>query len=185
MSNNLTTNKVSQTYGRLVQHVSGDYFDGFGNELPIRKYWGSFYDTTTQTNAGATYSNIMSFDSIDFQDGVTIENGTEITIEFAGIYNIQFSAQLDKTDSGEDDVEIWLMKNGNNVDDTATVITLSGNNAKSVAAWNFFVDADAGDYFELAWHSDDTDLRILSRPAQSNPTRPAIPSIILTVNKIS
>ncbi len=185
MSNNLTTNKVSQTYGRLVQHVSGDYFDGFGNELPIRKYWGSFYDTTIQTNAGSTYSNIISFDSIDFQDGVTIENGTDIKLEFGGIYNIQFSLQVEKTDAGEDDIEIWLKKNGVNVDDSTTLVTLNGNNAKAVAAWNFFVDADAGDYFQLAWHSNDLNIRILSRPAQSNPTRPAIPSIILTVNKIS
>lgn len=185
MSNNLTGNKASQTYTRLVQYVSGDYFDGLGNELPIRKYWGSFYDTTTQTNAGATYANIMTFDSVDFSSGITIENGSEITCEFAGIYNIQFSAQLDKTDSGDDDVEIWLMKNGNNLDDTATVITLSGNNDKAVAAWNFFVDADAGDYYQLAWHSNDLDLRILSRPSQTNPLRPAIPSIILTINKVS
>jgi hypothetical protein len=185
MSNNLTGNKVSQTYQRLVQYVSGDYYDGLGNELPIRKYWGSFYDTTIQTNAGATYANIMTFDSVDFSSGITIENGSEITCEFAGIYNIQFSAQLDKTDSGNDDVEIWLMKNGNNLDDTATVITLSGNNAKAVAAWNFFVDAAAGDYYQLAWHSNDLDLRILSRAAQTNPLRPAIPSIILTINKVS
>ncbi|MGA1646472.1 MAG: hypothetical protein ACO4AV_16020, partial [bacterium] len=114
----------------------------------------------------------------------------EITIEFAGIYNIQFSAQLDKTDSGEDDVEIWLMKNGNNVDDTATVITLSGNNAKSVAAWNFFVDADANDYFVImiASSGSSTGRQVTIHAGSSLVSPPLgipdIPSTIVTVNQV-
>jgi hypothetical protein len=147
-------------------------------------YYGSFYDTTTQTNPSATGSNIMTFNSTDISDGVSIVNNSEITIDNEGVYNIQFSAQFDKTDTGVDEVEVWLRKNGANVPHSTTVLTLNGNNDRVVGAWNFFVTADTGDYFQLVWHSLDLDLRILTRATQSNPDRPEIPSIILTVNKV-
>jgi len=148
------------------------------------KYYGSFYDTTTQGNSGATSANTMTYNTTDFASGVSIVDNKKITIANGGKYNIQFSTQFDKTDSGTDEVEVWLSKNGNNISDSSTVLSLVGNNAKVVAAWNWFVSANADDYYEIKWHSNDTDLRILARSSQSNPDRPAIPSVILTVNKI-
>jgi hypothetical protein len=147
--------------------------------------YGSFYDTTTQTNAGATATNLIAYNTTDISNGVSIVSNTRITIASVGIYNIQFSAQVDKTDSGTDEIEIWLRKNGQNVADTNTILELPKNNAEAVAAWNWLVSANAGDYYEIAWFSGDTDMRLLSRIAQTNPTRPAIPSVILTVSQIT
>lgn len=148
------------------------------------KHYGSWYDTTTQTNLGATYANIMTFNSADILDGVTMTNNSEITFNQDGVYNIQFSAQIDKTDSGADEIEIWIAKNGQNIPYTSTTIELVGNNAELVAAWNFFVDVVKGDYVQILWHSSDADMRILSRGSQTNPQRPEIPSIILTVTQV-
>jgi hypothetical protein len=100
------------------------------------------------------------------------------------VYNIQFSAQLDKTDSGDDVVDIWLCKNGSPVANSNTQTTLTGNNGKHVAAWNFFVNAAAADYYELCWSSPDAAVFLNYVAAASSPTRPAIPSVILTVNKV-
>lgn len=159
--------------------------DNTFTEYRLVTYYGSFYDTTTQTNLGATATNVMTFNTTDISKGVTIENGSHIRIHRKGIYNIQFSAQLDKTDSGKDSVEIWLKKNGQNVSNSSTVVEIDGNDAKQVAAWNFFVDANDDDYYEIAWHSSDVDMRILTRASQSNPVRPEVPSVILTVNKVN
>jgi hypothetical protein len=54
-----------------------------------------------------------------------------------------------------------------------------------VAAWNLFVNAAAGDYYELCWYSADSNVYIDASAAASNPARPAIPSVILTVNQIA
>jgi hypothetical protein len=112
---------------------------------------------------------------------VTVEHGSKITFAQGGTYNIQFSAQADKTDSGNDDFEIWLTKNSRDVDFSNTAVTINGNNAKVVASWNFFVTVSEGDYVELNWASADSDLRLYAQPAGS---RPGIPSVILTVNQI-
>jgi hypothetical protein len=81
-------------------------------------------------------------------------------------------------------VDIWLCKNGSPVANTNTQITLTGNDGKHVAAWNFFVNAAAGDYYELCWSSPDAQVFLNYVAAASSPTRPAIPSVILTVNKV-
>lgn len=147
-----------------------------------RKYYGAFISTQDQTNAASV--NKMTYNVTELSSGVSIVSNSQITIANAGIYNIQFSAQFDKTDSGSDPVEIWLCKNGSNVANTNTGITLDGNSAKAVAAWNFVVSASAGDHFELCWYSPDASVFINYVAAGTNPTRPAIPSIILTVTQI-
>ena len=148
------------------------------------RYYGSFYSTQDQTNAGANQVNKITYNTTDVANGVSIVSNSRITITNTGVYNIQFSAQFDKTDSGDDTVDIWLCKNGNNVANTNTEFTLSGNQGKSVAAWNFFVNAAAGDYYELCWQSADANVFLNYVASQSTPTRPATPSVILTVNRV-
>jgi hypothetical protein len=142
--------------------------------------YGSFYDTTTQTNAVAA-GNRFKLNTTDFNSGVSIALTSRITFANAGKYDIQFSAQFEKTDSGDDEVEIWLKKNGNDVSFTNTKFLMIGNRAKLVPSWNFFVNANANDYFEIMWYSPDADVQISTIAASS---RPAIPSIILTVNQV-
>jgi len=160
-----------------------------GNEVNVMVgtpiYYGSFYSTQDQANAGANQVNKMTYNVTDIANGVSIESDSLITIANAGVYNIQFSAQFDKSDSGSDVVDIWMCKNGSNVANTNTQITLAGNSAKIVAAWNIFVSAAAGDEFELCWSSPDANVFINYVAAETNPTRPAIPSVILTVNKVA
>ena len=149
--------------------------------------YGSFYDTTIQTNPVANVPRSMSFDSTDITNGVSISGSTNpfntyIKTQNAGVYNIQFSAQVEKTDSGNDEIVIWLRKNGTDLTDTATTLTLSGNNDKQVAAWNWFVTSAANDYYQIIWFSADTDMRLLAETISA--THPGIPSVILTVNRI-
>lgn len=146
--------------------------------------YGSFYDTTTQTNPTASSVNLMTFNSTQHSLGVSIVDGSKISVAIPGVYNLQFSAQLEKTDAGADTIDIWFRKNGADISQSNTRITLSGNNAKHVASWNYMDVLNAGDYLQIAWSSADTDVRIYAEGAQTGPTRPGIPSIILTMNRI-
>lgn len=152
------------------------------NMIGRQGYCGAFYDTTVQTNSQSI--NKVKFNSTYISDGVTIEDLTKITFLHAGRYNIQFSLQLDKLDSGTDEVEIFLLRNGELGPWTNTKLTMVGNNAKVVAAWNFVVEEPAGVQIELAWYSLDTSMRIHSEPASTNPPRPGIPSAIVTITQV-
>ena len=171
------------------------YQDQFGNVLrlffnSITNYingpvaHASYYDTTTQTNPVANAVNLFSFNTKVSE--FLISRGvppTRIFVQDTGLYNIQFSVQLDKTGGGKDSIFIWPRINGVNVPDSATKVVIQGSTDEVVAAWNFLLVLKGGDYFELAWQSNDTDLVILAQGPASN--YPGIPSIILTVNWVS
>ena len=152
------------------------------NMVGRQGYCGAFYDTTTQNNLAQI--NKVKFNTTYISDGVSIVDNTKITFAHNGRYNIQFSLQLDKIDSGTDDFDLWLMRNGETGPWTNTRVTLTGNSAKAVAAWNFVVDETAGTYVELAWYSLDSQLFIHAEEPRTNPARPGIPSAIVTVTQV-
>jgi hypothetical protein len=142
---------------------------------------GYFYSTATQTNPVASAINIVSFNNVGISSGISIVTATQITVSKTGNYNLQFTVQLDKTDSGTDDVDIWVLKNGLNYPDTNTMLTLVGNNTVLLAGWSYILTLDAGDYVQLAWQSIDTSLRLFYRDAQVAPSRPVTPSARVTI----
>ncbi len=152
----------------------------------IMPFYGSFYDTTDQLNPVADAVNIMQLDSVDLGRGVTVRNDatprlTQITFQYGGIYDVQFSAQVVKTDSNQDTMDIWLRQNGVDVPWTTTRFSLVGNNAKGVAAWDWMVQVEKNDYVQIAWCSPDVDVLLEAQSGLTVPTRPAIPSVIVTV----
>jgi len=142
--------------------------------------YGSFYDTTTQTAAVINTAYGITFNTTDLSFGVTIGSPTSrIYIDRPNVYNVQFSAQVDKTAGGVALVWIWLRKNGVNVADSSGQIRIQGNNAELVVGWNYIIELNSGDYIELMWEVDDTSVILLADPASA--VHPSVPSIILTV----
>lgn len=142
--------------------------------------YGSFYDTTTQTAAAINTAYAVTFNTTDLSQGVTRGSPTSrIYVDRLNVYNVQFSAQLDKTAGGTGLVWIWLRKNGVNVPDSAGQIRIQGNNAEILAAWNYIIQLNAGDYIELMWEVDDTSVILLAEIASA--VHPSVPSVILTV----
>jgi hypothetical protein len=142
--------------------------------------YGSFYDTTTQTAAVINTAYGITFNTTDLSYGVTVGSPTSrIYIDRPNVYNVQFSAQVDKTAGGVGLVWIWLRKNGVNVPDSSGQIRIQGNNAEVVVGWNYIIELNAGDYIELMWEVDDTSVILLADPASA--VHPSVPSIILTV----
>lgn len=184
----ITSTQFDQLYGLDTDQTIQEQIDEIQQEISElgTNYWGAFWSTETQTNAGTTSMNLFTLNNADpSNNGVDLSGNDKIKVLHDDVYNIQFSAQFDKTDSGRDEVDIWLRKNGANVPDTNTVLSLEGNNAKYVPAWNFVLPLKAGDYIELAWYSNDIDMRALYRASSTSPTRPAVPSIILTVTNVT
>jgi hypothetical protein len=150
-------------------------------------FYGSFYDTTIQTALTSTTGYAFKLNTTAESYGVLIENNgsgnpTHIKVFNQGVYNIQFSAQLDKSSGSTAHIEIWLRKNGTDIPDSATIVAIQGTNAETVPAWNFMLSLNANDYIELMWRTDDTNLLILYEPATS--IRPVIPSLIVTVQQV-
>jgi hypothetical protein len=147
-------------------------------------YYGSFYDTTNLLLTSASTAYALPLNTTAEAVGVSIVSGSRITVANAGVYNIQFSAQLDKTDSNNDLVNIWFAKNGTNIPNSNTQVTVLGNNGKYLASWNFVLTLAANDYVQIMIQSPDTNMRVIASGEQSSPARPAVPSSIVTVTQV-
>lgn len=144
------------------------------------KYYGSFSDSTTQTAAAINTAYPITFNTTDLSYGVEIGSPTSrIVIHESGVYNFQFSAQLENTSGGVGLVYIWCRINGVDVPNSAGQLRLKDNNSEMLAAWNYVLQMNAGDYFELVWSVDNTSIQLLAETAASS--HPGIPSVILTV----
>jgi hypothetical protein len=133
---------------------------------------GTYVVSVSQLKTSATYTGTMT---------------SQIVVANTGVYNLQFSSQMDKSDAGVDYLHIWLRKNGTDITASAGVISLQGNSpAYMMAAWNYLIELVAGDIIELYWASADINMSILSETAQTSPfAHPAVQSTILTVTQQS
>jgi hypothetical protein len=149
-------------------------------------FYGAFCSTGSQSNPTPNISRSMQLETTEHSVGVSIVSGSRITVANAGTYNLQFSAQLEKTDNGVDTVYIWFKKNGTNIPRSTTsidVLKQAGGSGRFVAAWNYVDTFNAGDYIEIIWQSDDTNMQLAYDPAAGN--FPSIPSVIATLTQIA
>lgn len=153
-------------------------------------YKGSFYDSITQTLSApntATPVILRDTDSTATNGISIVSDGTNlsrITFVNSGNYNILFSAQLANSGGTAQTVDFWLRKNGStaaaNIPNTNGKIQLQGNANYLMAAWNYFVTVNAGDYIQLVWAATSTNVTMVA--AAANGLHPETPSIIVTAN---
>ena len=148
-----------------------------------QRYLLDAFDTTIQTNT-ATSGNAFTYDTTVNARGIAVVSGSMIQVANSGVYNIQFSAQLEKSSANKEDVDIWFRKNNVDVPWSATTIVVEGSAEKQVAAWNIFLSMDTNEFAEIVWHTDDTNVKAVAVSGHTNPSHPDIPSIILTVNNV-
>lgn len=152
-------------------------------QLPKKRY-GNLWQSTTLTLASANEATAVVFATISPAYGVSIGSpASRVVVADTGVYDIQFSAQVDNTSGGDQQVWIWPRINGTNVPDSASTLRIKGNDSELVAAWNFMLSLTAGQYVELMWTADSTNVVLLAASATS--VYPAIPAVILTVNEVS
>lgn len=151
---------------------------GYINYTPV---FGSWYSNVTQTISSNVVANISVNNTVANSDVSYNAANNSWTINQTDTYNIQVSYQVTKTDNGTDLVEFWLAKNGTNVPWTNTELRLEGNNDRKVFSLNFVESFAAGDTFQLRWYSLDSSIQMLAKNPTTNPPRPGVPSVIVTV----
>lgn len=176
-SSSFTTNTTFNSFTASYNNTTGS----FG----VTPYYGSFLHTASIALSVTSASYSASFNTTDFASGVSISGSNQDKIKIAntGVYNIQFSVQLDKTNSANSTVYVWLRKNDVDIPISNTGVAIFGGaNEALVAAWNFFVSASVNDYYQLMFAATNDNVQILYNIP---PLGPAVPSIILTVNRVA
>jgi hypothetical protein len=151
---------------------------------------GAFQDSTDQVAANTTTAYAVTFNTTDFANGVTMASGSRITVADAGIWNLQFSIQFTNTTNASQDVDVWFRVNGTNVANSNSRFGFAprkgvGDPFHIIAAMNYFVSLNATNYVEIMWRPTDTGVSIEQYAAGTSPTRPAVPSAIVTMSFVS
>jgi hypothetical protein len=164
--------------------LKGDKGDPGLNILPA---WLSIYDTTNQyqtlinTAKSITYNNIGTLGDIFL--GV---DGSSITFTDAGVYNIQFSAQLaseNNNASFESQIYIWAKLNNVDIVESAGTITLNGKKPRVISSWNYVLEIPADGTFQLYWST--TNIESYLKSNSSVAPAPNIPSLIVTATRVA
>ena len=157
-------------------------------------YWGSFWDSTSQTATANTATSIYLRSSDAASYGIRVASQTRITFDYPGVYSITFSIQFSNSDSQIHDINAWLRKNdsGSTGDIAASdsrfsiISSHGGSNGSVIGTVNYVLPVVANDYVELIWSTSNAAAFILAEAAGTSPvTHPSIPGIICTVIQIA
>ena len=198
---NLTVSGISNLSSNANVKITGGTngqaltTDGAGNlswttqSSNITPTYGQFWSNLTQTVASPDTEYRFTFNNSDLTSNVTLGTGasnSRIIINKTGIYNIEFSAQIDKAPVGSStsSAYIWLKKNGTAIPDSAGFSTLD-NAMQDVLGWNILVNvANVGDYYEIAYAATHTYVSFPTIAGNATVGYPASPSIIVTVTPV-
>jgi len=148
--------------------------------------------TSDQQNASITGENLLTYDSVVLSNGITLESNSRIRVPCAGNYLVTFRLQLSNRGNATQEFEVWAKDTGVNYPNSNTRFDIPAR--KSVGVYShvvptvtgiFTVNDPSNDYLEIAWWSDSLDVFIEHYGTNTSPTRPAISSVILTINFIS
>jgi hypothetical protein len=145
-----------------------------------------------QTSGGTTVANTITYNQPVITQGVEVRNGGELWFDAPGQYLVTFTLQVSNRDNAEHLFEVWAAYNGSNFPLSNTRFDVPPR--KNATDWGHVAPAITGiftvtnpdsDYLSIKWWSDSALVFLEHYAAGTAPTRPEIPSVILTVNFVS
>lgn len=173
--------KVVNSLATLLGPIGGKY---------INNPYGAVQRSTDFNFVAANTAYLVTCNTTDFLNGMTLDVGDGLHVVQAGKYNYQFSIQMANTGTSVEHVVVWLRVNGTDVAGTASKFDIPSKHGSSdgylIAACNFYVDLANGDHVELWAASSSTAAYFEAYAAQTSPyVRPSIPSVVVTLSFVS
>lgn len=151
--------------------------------IPMGLDYGAFSSTATQTLPAINTATAITMNTTSLSNGVTIGSPTSrLVVDQAGFYQIDASLQLSSSSASAKNVFFWLRKNGADVANSTNALTNNINGGYVSQALLRDISLQAGDYVELYWAADSTDVSLSAIAASA--FAPAAPSAIVTVTQI-
>jgi len=187
----------NQEYINQLLNVLRLYFnqlDNMGSILAgqggafLNNPYGAFSSFVSQT-ATVNTATLMTLNTTDFSNGVSIAS-SKITVVNPGIYNLQFSVQVQNANNAPHDIFIWLKQNGTDIVGSTGKVGLParknpGDPFHDIKGWNYFLSMNAGDYVEIYWSTTNASVTIETYAASGTPTKPSTASVVATLSFVS
>ena len=170
-------------FNRLANNVNlltGEYGGQFV-ENPNAK----FFSTVDQNATAINTAYPLEFENTYLGEAISITGTpkTRITPTYSGIYNFELSVEITSGSASSKELSFWVRRSGVDIANTGRMHVISGSGGVDDFEYSFTIDVQAGQYIELMWATDDTNVTI-DYMAASSP-RPAVPSTLVTVIFVS
>lgn len=179
--------------GGTSKKVAASDIGNSADALPYASLTGrayiSAYSTTDQTGNIAAATAVKA-ETTGFSAGISVANDgsgnpTRITFAAAGTYMLAPSLQLKNTDSSDHDVTVWFRKNGTDIANSATVVTVpkAADGGANFFQIVFYDQVTAGQYIEIMWLPENAAVTLDYLAAGA--IAPAVPSAIIVAERIA
>jgi len=164
----------------LTVGATGQVFSRPTIDQPL--YYAEFVKTDTQTPAAINTAYALTFSSVRIGNGLTIGTpASRIVVEFAGLYKFSPAIQLVSSSSSTKNVWVWFRKNGIDIADSSTIVSVDSSTAIVAPAMSVLISLAAGDYVELMWAASNVNVSVQTTAATA--FAPRAPAIVLVVTQ--
>jgi hypothetical protein len=178
---------VLRLYFSQIDNYTGALTNSTGG-ASLKFPYGAFSSYSTQTAAVNTATQ-LTMSQTDFSNGVSL-SGSNITVAYAGIYNLQFSVQVSSLDTAPTDTSIWLRQSGVDIVGSTGLIGLLARKGPAdpshdIKGWNYFLSMKANDNVQIWWSTTSAAVSIDTYAAATAPVRPSTASVVATMSFVS
>lgn len=145
-----------------------------------------------QDLTSTTTEELLTYDVIGVSNGIRVVDNSKIYVPCGGQYLVTFTLQVSNRSNAVQEFEVWAKDTGVNFPSSRTRFDVAAR--KDSSTWAHVVPAITGiftvndpstNYLQIAWWASSTDVFLEHYAADTSPTRPEIPSVILTINFLS
>lgn len=180
-------NNVLRLYFNRLNNVINALLDLDSGGAVLFYPHGTFYSAQDQVADAVDTSKAVVFEQefdASTTKGLDINGPTSslITVQYAGVYNIQTVLQVDSDSSSIKHITMWLSKNGVDVPYSAQAKTLVKQGVDQVA-YVYTIELEPNDTLQMMWSVDDLGLTLgASAPSAAHP---GIPSATISITHVS
>lgn len=145
-----------------------------------------FVSTVNQPNGGANTANQVTLNTqIVGSNDITNTSGT-ITFTKAGVYQLIIELFFTSTTGANPTITSWVAQNNTNIPNSAQDFQLLGGaNTVQCSTCTWQVSAALNDTLKFYWSSSNNAVTLAAQGPQTNPTRPASPSAIVSIHQVA
>ena len=176
-------NRLIELYSKTLYEKGQDVGIYAPAKLIYEGFYGQFKKTTSVSPAATNTAYTITFDTTEETNKVSIGSpASRIVVEEAGIYNFSAHFTVLSNNSSAKTVYFWFRKNGVDVSASTFLSTSDINGGHMASGRDDFFSLVAGDYIELMWAADSTNLELHASAATG--FAPSAPSCLLSVMQV-
>jgi len=180
------SNRINQKLNK-GEITSSELAIGLGF-LPVEIHFGAFTDTARQTALINTATAVKWRDTVVLhQTAIGLNSSmdpTRILVVKSGTYLVQYSLQVSNTQVANDEISIWIRRNGAAYPNTLRQFLTGAVGVKNIFSGQAMMVFGEDDYLEIFFSIKHNQTQLLKTSNLTNPSRPGSPSAQIMLYRI-